>query len=76
MSFSKTFANNLKITFETIPETKKYTAPSCTTIKRWVQKVGYYKLTQPKTIAVDALIIWAEEMLLLLDRGISTLELT
>jgi hypothetical protein len=47
----------LKITFETIPETEKYTAPSCTTIKRWVQKVGYYKLTQPKTIANDWIVI-------------------
>jgi len=50
-------ATNLKIGFETIPELEKYTAPSFTTIKRWVQKVGYYKLTRPKTIADDWMVI-------------------
>lgn len=45
----RTATNSLKITFEALPETSKYKAPSRTTIKRWVQKVGYYKLVSPKT---------------------------
>ncbi len=50
-------AMNLKIGFETLPELEKYTAPSFTAIKRWVQKVGYYKLTRPKAIASDWMVI-------------------
>lgn len=53
----KTAANGLKISFETLPELKIYSAPSCTTIKRWVQKVGYYKLRQLKTIADDWMVL-------------------
>lgn len=49
----RTASNSLKISFETIPELKKYSAPSCTAVKRWLQKVGYYKLKQPKIIADD-----------------------
>lgn len=50
-------AMNLKIGFETLPELEKYKAPSFTTIKRWVQKVGYYKLIHPKIIANDWMVI-------------------
>jgi hypothetical protein len=49
----RTASNSLKISFGTIPELKKYSAPSCTAIKRWLQKVGYYKLKKPKIIAND-----------------------
>lgn len=34
-----------------------YIAPSAMAIKRWVQKVGYYKLTRPKTVASDWMVI-------------------
>lgn len=53
----KTATKSLKIIFETLPELKNYSAPSCTTIKRWVQKVGYYKLKQLKTIADDWMVL-------------------
>ena len=53
----RTASNSLKISFETLPELKKYSAPSCTAIKRWVQKVGYYKLMQIKTIADDWMVL-------------------
>jgi len=53
----RTAANSLEITFEFLPELKDYKAPSCTTIKRWLQKVGYYKLTQPKAISNDWMIL-------------------
>lgn len=43
--------------FEIIPETASYTAPSRTTIKRWLQKVGYYKLKRQKTKADDWIVI-------------------
>jgi hypothetical protein len=36
---------------------KNYTAPSFVTIKRWAQKVGYYKLTRLKVMANDWMII-------------------
>jgi hypothetical protein len=47
----------LKIVFANLVELKNYNAPSCTTIKRWVQKVGYYKLRLPKVIADDWMVI-------------------
>jgi hypothetical protein len=47
----------LSLTFQNLPELKKYTAPSPTTIKRWLQKVGYYKLKRPKAIADDWMVI-------------------
>jgi hypothetical protein len=47
----------LKIIFEIIPGFKNFTAPSPTTIKRWTQKVGYYKLMLPKVIAHDWMIV-------------------
>ena len=53
----RTAANSLEITFEFLPELKDYKAPSCTTIKRWLQKVGYYKLTVPKAISNDWMIL-------------------
>jgi hypothetical protein len=40
-----------------MPELEKYTAPSFTTIKRWMQKVGYYKLMKPKPIANDWMVL-------------------
>jgi hypothetical protein len=53
----KTASNSLKIVFETIPKLKNYKAPSPTAIKRWVQKLGYYKLMLPKVVADDWMII-------------------
>ena len=53
----KTAASSLKISFETLSELKNYNAPSSTTIKRWVQKVGYYKLISPKAIADDWMVL-------------------
>ena len=53
----RTAANSLRISFETLPELKNYLAPSPTAIKRWVQKVGYYKLTLTKTVADDWMIL-------------------
>lgn len=50
-------AKSLECALSTLPELQKYVAPSFTTIKHWVQKVGYYKLTRPKTIASDWTII-------------------
>jgi len=47
----------LSLTFQNLPELKKYTAPSPTTIKRWLQKVGYYKLKRPKAFADDWMVI-------------------
>jgi hypothetical protein len=53
----KTASNSLHIVFETIPNFIRFRTPSSTTIKRWVQKVGYYKLILPKVIANDWMII-------------------
>lgn len=53
----RTTARSLKISFETIPELKGYQAPSFTTIKRWAQQVGYYKLKRIKDIANDWMVI-------------------
>ena len=53
----RTAANSLKILLETLLEFKIYKAPSFTTIKRWVQQVGYYKLKRPKTIANDWMLL-------------------
>ena len=53
----RTTANSLKISFETLPELKGYRAPSFTTIKRWAQQVGYYKLKRIKAIANDWMVI-------------------
>ena len=50
-------ANSLKLTFLTLFELRNYIAPSFTTIKRWAQKVGYYKLTRPKAKATDWMVI-------------------
>lgn len=36
---------------------KSYKAPSFTTIKHWVQQVGYYKLTRAKTVANDWIVL-------------------
>lgn len=47
----------MRIVFETIPNLKNFKAPSPTTFKRWVQKVGYYKLMLPKVVADDWMII-------------------
>jgi hypothetical protein len=47
----------LEIAFKILPETSTYTIPSRTTTKRWVQKVGYYKLISSKCIADDWMII-------------------
>lgn len=41
----------------TLPELKSYRAPSFTTIKHWVQQVGYYKLKRAKTNASDWLVL-------------------
>ena len=53
----RTTSKSLSLTFQNLPELKKYTAPSPTTIKRWLQKVGYYKLKHPKAIADDWMVI-------------------
>lgn len=53
----RTTANSLKISFKTLPELKGYRAPSFTTIKRWAQQVGYFKLKRLKTIANDWMVI-------------------
>jgi hypothetical protein len=53
----RTASKSLECTFNTLPELKIYTAPSFTTIKRWVQKVGHFKLLRPKTIATDWMVI-------------------
>jgi hypothetical protein len=50
-------SSTLNLTFQTLPELKKYIAPSPTTIKRWLQKVGYFKLKHPKAIANDWMLI-------------------
>lgn len=47
----------MKLTFQTLPELKKYNSPSPTTIKRWLQKLGYYKLNHPKVVANDWCVI-------------------
>jgi len=49
----RTTSNSLKLSFATLPELKSYRAPSFTTIKYWVQQVGYYKLKRAKTVAND-----------------------
>lgn len=43
--------------FTSLDELKGYKAPSFTTIKRWVQKVGYHKMTPLKDIADDWMLI-------------------
>lgn len=53
----RTASNSLRISFETLPELKGYLTPSFTTIKRWVQQVGYYKLKRAKTIADDWMVM-------------------
>jgi hypothetical protein len=53
----RTASNGLKIVFKILPEFKNNKVPSFTTIKRWVQKVGYYKLMLPKVVADDWMII-------------------
>ncbi len=53
----RTAAKNLEISFDTMPELRKYVAPSFTTIKRWLQKVGYYKLKRAKVVASDWMIL-------------------
>ncbi len=53
----RTASKSLECTFNTLPELKSYIAPSFTTIKRWVQKIGYFKLLRPKTIASDWMVI-------------------
>jgi hypothetical protein len=47
----------LKIVFEIIPAFKNFKTPSPTAIKRWVQKIGYYKLMLPKVVADDWMVI-------------------
>jgi hypothetical protein len=53
----RTAAKSLKLSFTTLPELRNYRAPSFTTIKRWVQQVGYYKLKRAKTIANDWMVL-------------------
>jgi len=53
----RTTSKNLKLSFTTLPELNSYRAPSFTTIKHWVQQVGYYKLKRDKTIANDWMIL-------------------
>ena len=47
----------MRIVFATASILKGYNTPAPTTIKRWVQKVGYYKLTLPKETADDWMVI-------------------
>lgn len=47
----------MKLAFKTLPELAKYIAPSPSTIKRWVQKLGYYKLTRTKIVANDWMVL-------------------
>lgn len=47
----------MQIIFETIPILNKFKTPSPTAIKRWVQKVGYFKLQLPKVVADDWMVI-------------------
>jgi hypothetical protein len=47
----------LKISFQILPELKSYRAPSFTTIKHWVQQVGFYKLKRAKTVANDWMVL-------------------
>jgi hypothetical protein len=53
----KTASNSLEVLFEISPGLKNFKTPSHTTIKRWVQKIGYYKLMLPKLIADDWMVI-------------------
>lgn len=53
----RTASNSLKLLFASLPELQHYFAPSFTTIKRWVQQVGYYKLIRKKTIANDWMLL-------------------
>jgi hypothetical protein len=53
----RTSSKCLKLSFSTLPELESYRAPSFTTIKRWVQQVGYYKLKRTKTIANDWMVL-------------------
>ena len=54
----KTISKNLKIVFESLPELFNYVAPSCTTIKYWAAQVGYYKLTRPKPVRNDWMVMF------------------
>jgi hypothetical protein len=47
----------VQIVFEIIPAFKNLKTPSPTAIKRWVQKIGYYKLMLPKIVANDWMVI-------------------
>ncbi len=53
----RTASKSLKILFKTFPGLQNYRAPSFTTIKRWAQKIGYYKLKRVKEIANDWMLI-------------------
>lgn len=53
----RTTSRSLKLSFATFPELKSYRAPSFTTIKHWVQQVGYYKLKRAKTVANDWMVL-------------------
>lgn len=53
----RTTSRSLKLSFATLPELESYRAPSSTTIKRWTQQVGYYKLKRAKTIANDWMVL-------------------
>jgi hypothetical protein len=43
--------------FEELPEVREYQTPSYSTVKRWMQKVGYYKLNQMNIPTGDWMII-------------------
>lgn len=49
----RTTSKSLKLSFATFPELNSYKAPSFTTIKNWVQQIGYYKLKRTKIFAND-----------------------
>jgi len=53
----RTTSKSLKIAFTILPELTGYQAPSFTTIKYWVQQIGYYKLKHAKTIASDWMVL-------------------
>lgn len=53
----RTTSKSLKLSFAIFPELKGYRAPSFTTIKNWVQQVGYYKLKRIKTNANDWMVL-------------------
>lgn len=53
----KTTSRGLNIAFTSILKEENYKAPSSTTIKRWTQQVGYYKLKRTKTVANDWMVL-------------------